>query len=156
KLHPGTVLELNDAQQCGITLYFDLGAEALAAQHKPRKKPDDYAEEFDALFGDAVRMRMVADVPLGGFLSGGIDSSLVVAHMTKSAEADVRTFTMGFDEVEFDESPHALRIAQALGVTAYVDKLSAQRVLSELGRVIQFYDEPIADFSTLPTSALSS
>lgn len=105
---------------------------------------------------EAVRSRMIADVPLGAFLSGGIDSSLVVALMAEANPAGVRTFTIGFREEEFDESRHAREIARHLRVENTVMMLSANDVLEQLPDVTRSFDEPMADYSVLPSLAVAA
>ncbi|HET7026184.1 MAG TPA: asparagine synthase (glutamine-hydrolyzing) [Candidatus Limnocylindrales bacterium] len=112
--------------------------------------PEQAREECLALLREAVGIRLRSDVPLGAFLSGGIDSSLVVALMAEASSRPVRTYSIGFEEEAFNELPHARRIATAFGTdhTEAVVRLDAVDALPRLARV---YDEPLADTSTLPT-----
>ena len=104
---------------------------------------------------EAVRSRLVADVPLGAFLSGGLDSSLVVALMAEEERDAVKTYTIGFDQAEFDESKHAALIASHLGVQNTARVLRGSDVLAQLPDLVRYFDEPMADYSVLPTLAVS-
>jgi asparagine synthase (glutamine-hydrolysing) len=104
---------------------------------------------------DAVRLRLISDVPLGAFLSGGVDSSLVVALMKKVHTGTVRTFTIGFSVPAWDEAPHARRIAQHIGTQHEEVYLTEDNVLSAAREVGDYYDEPFADSSNIPTLALA-
>jgi asparagine synthase (glutamine-hydrolysing) len=134
--------------------FFDLVA---YAEHTPTRPSDERAllEEFRDTMREAVRSRLVADVPLGAFLSGGLDSSLVVALMAEQEPEAVKTYTIGFDQPEFDESRHAARIAKHLGVQNTVRVLRGQDVLAQLKDLVRYFDEPMADYSVLPTLAVS-
>lgn len=115
---------------------------------------DDEVEVLDRLdsaLRDAVRLQSLADVPLGAFLSGGVDSSTIVALMQQQAQRPVRTFTVGFEDASFDESPHARAVARHLGAEhneMFLTSADARDVIPQLHAM---YDEPFADSSQIPT-----
>ncbi|HZO39994.1 MAG TPA: asparagine synthase (glutamine-hydrolyzing) [Methylomirabilota bacterium] len=113
-------------------------------------------DALDTLLREVVRDEMVADVPVGAFLSGGIDSSLIVALMQAVATRPVRTFTIGFRENTHDESPYARDVAKHLGTDHTEIILSADDALAFVERLPQVFDEPFADSSQLPTLLVSS
>jgi len=121
----------------------------------PEMRPfEATVDRLEQILGDAVEGCLISDVPLGAFLSGGIDSSAVVALMKERANGPVRTFSIGFKEREFDEAPHAREIARHLGTDhteLYVNREAAVDLLEELPAV---YDEPLADPSAIPTLLL--
>lgn len=136
----------------------DLGSYWRITDPAESAPPDAFGEVVDrleSLLGDAVEMRLIADVPLGAFLSGGIDSSAVVALMRDRATGPVRTFSIGFSDGSFDEAPHARAVAEHLGtehVELYVDRSQATEVAHQLP---DLYDEPFGDQSAIPTVLLS-
>jgi asparagine synthase (glutamine-hydrolysing) len=136
--------------------WWDPVAGALAGQADPLDLSDEEATcEVEQLLADAVRRRAIADVPLGAFLSGGIDSSTIVALLQAQSRLRVSTFTIGFDEARYDESAHARAVASHLGTDhteLRVTPEQAQAVIPRLGRL---YDEPFADASQIPTFLVS-
>ena len=112
-------------------------------------------QEFEAKLSEAVRLRMVADVPLGAFLSGGIDSSLIVTLMQKLSPRPIRTFCIGFQEASHDESGYARQVAQALGCQHTERLLTAQETLDVIPLLATMFDEPLGDPSQIPTYLVS-
>jgi len=152
KLPAGHWLELGPEGEKRIERYWNVLDSALTQRHGSE---DDLAEELGALMIDAFRYRMISDVPVGVFLSGGIDSSAVAAILQRHGGQRIKTFTIGFDEAAYDESPHAERVARHLGTehTTRILKLSeAKRILPKWG---DLYDEPFGDDSGIPTLLVS-
>ena len=138
-----------DGSEPSVSRYW-----AWSPRPDPALRGNAVLEELDALIGEAVRMRLVSDVPLGAFLSGGIDSSLVVSHMSRVAGDRVKTFAIAFREPGFDESSHARAVAAALG-TEHREELVTPDAVEILPRLLAAYDEPFCDPSAIPTWYLS-
>ncbi len=113
---------------------------------------DAALDSFDRVFETCVRERMVADVPLGAFLSGGVDSSAVAAMMQRLSPRPVKTYTIGFDENGFDEAARAAAVAAQLGTDHHEARLSGAQALEIVPRMPDMYDEPFADASAIPTA----
>ncbi|GGD31861.1 asparagine synthase (glutamine-hydrolyzing) [Aureimonas glaciei] len=157
KLTPGTsvTFETADAQPVPVP-YWSL--EAVIAAGRSQPFPGDHAAAtaaLDGLLGDVVEEQMLSDVPLGAFLSGGIDSSVVTAMMQSRSANRVRTFAIGFEDKRFDESGHAAAVAARLGTRHTTLVVTERDVLDLVGTLPQIYDEPLAAASGLPTILLS-
>ena len=158
KLPAGTILTLHNAGDSGATpqAYWSARDVVEAGVREPFVgSPEAAAEELEALLSDAVALRMIADVPLGAFLSGGIDSSTVVALMQAQSNQPVRTFTIGFHEDEYDEAADARDVARHLETDhteLYLTASEAQQVIPQLP---EMFDEPFADSSQIPTYLVS-
>ncbi|WP_027134373.1 asparagine synthase (glutamine-hydrolyzing) [Geminicoccus roseus] len=147
KLEPGCTLAVDlDRGAVQERRYWDLPAADAVEPGEERA----WADRLDAAIGQAVRRQMVADVPLGALLSGGVDSSMVVSQMGKGA----LTFSIGFDDASYDELPHARRVARHLGVRHEVETIRAD-VRGMFDHLMHFMDDPIADFSIFPTYLVS-
>ncbi|MGO9803428.1 MAG: asparagine synthase (glutamine-hydrolyzing) [Steroidobacteraceae bacterium] len=126
----------------------------LSYARKQRRSESDLLAEADSLLRDAVSRRLVADVPLGAFLSGGVDSSIVVAIMSQLRQEPVETVTVGFDDPQFDERPFARRVAQRWHANAHEYVLPPDEI-QNLPLIIWHYGQPMADVSILPTFAVA-
>lgn len=118
-------------------------------------REEEACEKLESLLRQAVKKRLVSDVPLGVFLSGGIDSSAVTAFMAEEASGRIKTFNVSFEEASFDESASARLVARRFGTEHHEERLSISRALELIEKVPEFLDEPMADSSFLPTYLLS-
>lgn len=152
KLLPGHWLELGPGGDKKLERYWSVFDGALNRRHAGE---NELADQLEALMIDAFRYRMISDVPVGIFLSSGIDSSTVAAILQRHGGQRIKTFTIGFDETEFDESPYAERVARHLGTehtSRVLDVSEAKRILPTWGNL---YDEPFGDYSGIPTLLVS-
>ena len=157
KLAPGSILSIDARGRPRIEAYWSLrGAMQRSGASPLLGDETDAAERLDALLRDAVRRRMIADVPLGAFLSGGVDSSTVVALMQAQSHIKVRTFSIGFHQKAYDEAPYAKAVAAHLGTDHTELYVSPREALEIVPRLPDWFDEPFADASQIPTFLVSA
>lgn len=163
KLPPGCLLTVqaeaahqpHDGPHPAVEAYFDYADQVLAGAADPITDEGEAIEALEAVLGGAVKRQLVADVPVGNFLSGGIDSSLITALAQKSVSRPLKTFTIGFEEAGFDEAGFARQVAAVLGTDHTELYVSARDALDIIPGLPQIYDEPFADSSQIPTHLVS-
>lgn len=158
KLAPGHYLQVRSPNQIGNPhRYWSLDdpESGILRARLHRLEDDELIALVDERLKDAISMQMISDVPLGAFLSGGVDSSLVVALMQAQSAQKVRTFTIGFREELFNEAPFAKKIARHLGTEHTEITVSARDAAALIPELPELYDEPFADSSQIPTALVS-
>ncbi len=156
KLEPGKYIQFKLNRDCiyqsRIEDYWSLADIALEGMENSFN--DSYEENIkslDSLINASVKSQMLADVPIGSLLSGGIDSTLITAIMQKNCDYKVNTFTLGFEDSIYDESRHSKKIARYIGTEHHELIINSQDIITRLTELPQIYDEPFADSSQLPT-----
>jgi asparagine synthase (glutamine-hydrolysing) len=158
KLQPGYLLSFaaGDAEP-RVEPYWSLDAAVAAGHANSFHGTDDEAiAALEALLGKVVGQHLMSDVPLGAFLSGGIDSSAVVALMQAQSSTPVKTFTIGFGEADYNEARHAKAVAKHLGTEHHELYVSPDDALDIIPRLPDYYDEPFSDSSQIPTCVVSA
>ncbi|HST52881.1 MAG TPA: asparagine synthase (glutamine-hydrolyzing) [Pyrinomonadaceae bacterium] len=149
KLPPGHTLTL-EAGRVMLRQYWDFTYEPV----EDARPVEDYLEELRAMLDESVRMRLVSDVPLGAFLSGGVDSSTVVGLMARATDRPVKTFSIGFSEDSYDELRFA-RVAAREFATEHHEFVVTPEICSVVDELVWHFDEPFADSSAIPTYVVS-
>jgi asparagine synthase (glutamine-hydrolysing) len=157
QLSAGHILTLSAADASPVLAAFWSAADVArdGVESRAHGSDEEIVEQLHAKVADAVRLRMIADVPLGAFLSGGIDSSAVVALMQSQSSRPVKTFTVGFHEDAYNEATHARKIAEYLGTDHTELFVTPKDALDIVPLLPSMYDEPFADSSQIPTHLVS-
>jgi asparagine synthase (glutamine-hydrolysing) len=151
KLANGCYIEITNNVHVEIKSFYD-----IRDKYNPiLVKEENALEEFHTLLSKAVKSRMISDVPIGTFLSGGVDSSLIAAKFQEQSSLPVETFTISFDEKKFDESAYARRVADILKTNHHEYKLPEADIFNVLKDAVEFYDEPFSVSSVLPSLLIS-
>lgn len=148
KLCPGTYITISDDKNIEFTQFYQLSS---VFTQQTELSFETAKKELYSRLTESVKKRMVADVPMGAFLSGGIDSSIICSIMSKLSDTPINTFSIGFKEKDYDESERARIVAKAIGAnhTEYI--LDYKDVLDVLDDIILYYDEPFGDSSAIPS-----
>jgi asparagine synthase (glutamine-hydrolysing) len=160
KLAPGTYLEVNSKLEIQRHTYWNIDDYYTKGHEEKRlwmKRPvSEIAEELEQILTEGFKLRMVSDVPVGMFLSGGIDSSLVTALLQKEYTTPLKTFTIGFHEKKYNEADWAKKIAKQLGTDHTELYCSPKEAFEVIGKLSDIYDEPFGDSSAIPTYLVSA
>ena len=159
KVEPGSYLIIDNDQAIGHHRYWDIDDD-FAKGHKEKgqwlaRSEAEVADELETILTDSFKLRMVADVPVGMFLSGGIDSSLVSALLQKEYSTPLKTFTIGFPEKKYNEAEWAKKIARHLGTDHTELYCTPKEAFDVIGSLSDMYDEPFGDSSAIPTFLVS-
>jgi asparagine synthase (glutamine-hydrolysing) len=157
KLPPASLLTVSLQQRAPIVRsYWSAAQAAESGVAKPfAGRAGQAVDTLEGLLRDAVRRQMMADVPLGAFLSGGVDSSTVVALMQAQSSRPVKTFSIGFHEQDYNEAEHAKAVAEHLGTDHTELYITAEQAMAVIPRLPTLYDEPFSDSSQIPTFLVS-
>jgi len=157
KLTPGSVLRVSlDTQTHRQETYWSFNDVTFKGVNNPITEPAHIiVDQLDTLLKSAVSQQMIADVPVGAFLSGGVDSSLIASLMQSQSSQPIKTFTVGFDEREYSEAKYAKAVAQHLGTNHTEIFVSPREALDVISSLPQIYCEPFADSSQIPTYLVS-
>ena len=157
KLIPGTILKVDSSGKSETEIYWDLNnivSNGVKNQYNGNDK--EAIEDLDLMLNQTILDQQISDVPIGAFLSGGIDSTLISSIMQANSNTNINTFTIGFKDDKYNEGKYALEIAKYLKTNHHELYLSANDIISEVPKMGSIYDEPFADSSQLPTYFVSA
>ena len=156
KIPPGTLLTFSPGSEVKLDSYWSVAGEMECAKSNMFSCENEAIEALEDGVKRSVKLRMAADVPLGGFLSGGIDSSLILALMQNISEKPVNSFSIGFDVPEFNESEYAKEVATYLGTNHHEQHITSDDMIDIIPKLGSIFDEPFSDVSQVPTYLVSA
>jgi len=156
KIPPGGILTFSLGNGVALDSYWDLAAQIECAKQNTFSCENEAIEALEAAIKKSVKLRMASDVPLGGFLSGGIDSSLVLALMQSQSNKPVNSFSIGFNVPGYNEAEYAKEVANYLGTNHHEQYLSSNDALDVIPKLGAIFDEPFSDVSQIPTYLVSA
>jgi asparagine synthase (glutamine-hydrolysing) len=151
KLEPGSLITVSRRDDVKVTKWWSFSDLVSASTGNHIENETQALNELEHRLSQAVQTQSISDVPLGTFLSGGVDSSTIAALMQAQSSIPIKTFTIGFDERGFDEAPHARAVAKHLGTDHFEMRVTSQMAQDVITQLPQMYDEPFADSSQIPT-----
>jgi len=154
KLYPGSYLMYQN-NNYKIENFWNIVDTYCKSKYIDLMSEEEYVDEIDTLLTSSIEYRMISDVPLGAFFSGGVDSSLVTAIMSKLSNSPINTFSIGFCEEDFNEAPYAREAAKYLGTNHHELYVSPKDIIDVIPRLVDYYDEPFADSSAIPSYLVS-
>lgn len=155
KLEPGQHLVFANGQIKSISSYWSIDAVVESGLEKPFSSDEEALDALETQLDESIKRQMISDVPLGAFLSGGIDSSIVTAFMQKHSSKPVKTFSIGFNEGTYNEAVHAAAVAKHLNTDHHELYVTDNDAIDVVPHISDIYDEPFADISQIPTFIVS-
>ena len=151
KLKPAHYIEITNTGKCKVKEYYNLKQRVEQNKQKPITDYTQAKQELRKLLFSSVKERMISDVPLGAFLSGGIDSSIIAAIMAEVSPVPIQTFSIGFKEKQYDESSRAELVAKHIGAKHTLHVIGHEDLLQVVDETLAYFDEPFGDSSAIPS-----
>ena len=149
------VLNLKNFRNLSFKRWWNIDAYVEHDKFSEKNRPRNYSEDIEDLLSTSIQNQLLSDVPLGAFLSGGVDSSLVTSLMSNLSNKKINSYTIGFESKKFDESSYAREVAKAIGTDHHEEIITAKTARDIIPKLPQIYDEPFADSSQIPTFLVS-